>query len=251
MTCEEFSHRVDLVLSGEVRSARVEGRATSRHLAECSVCASVWERVIAFREHLRGTDGAHSADPEVDAARERLRAAFSRRGQPVVRYGSLRTPVGLLFVGLSDHGVCDVTFGDPDEDVYRERLLERAPEVFRDPKALEPVLTELDAYFQGSLERFTIAVDLRSVTEFTWSVLRATQRIRFGRLLSYGEVARRIGSPRASRAVGGALARNPVLIVVPCHRVVAHGGRLGGFTGGLDVKRTLLQIEGHPESLPT
>ena len=119
------------------------------------------------------------------------------------------------------------------------------PEVLRDRDVVELAMTELEAYFQGRLSTFTVPVDLRGVTDFTRRVLRATRRIPFGTLLSYGDVASRIGSPRASRAVGGALGRNPVPIIVPCHRVIAQGGKLGGFTGGLETKRALLQIEGH------
>ena len=170
---------------------------------------------------------------------------FARAGRPPVRYDWIRTPIGLVYVGVSDQGVCDVTFDETSESGYRSRLAHRAPEVFRDRDVVEPVLAELDAYFSGTLRRFTVAVDLRAVTRFTGRVLRATRRIPFGRLLSYGEVAERIGSPSASRAVGGALGRNPVPIIVPCHRVVAHGGGLGGFTGGVETKRKLLHVEGH------
>jgi len=162
-----------------------------------------------------------------------------------VRFSSLQTPVGLVFVGVSDGGVCDVTFNEPNEDRYRDRLAHWASEVSRDHDAVEPVLAQLDEYFSGTLRRFTVEVDLRAITAFTARVLRVTCDIPFGQVLCYGDVANRIGAPKASRAVGGALGRNPVPIIVPCHRVVAQGGRLGGFTGGLRTKRTLLRIEGH------
>ncbi len=244
MTCRELTHRLELLLSGDLTASQFKSSATRRHVAACPDCSSAWERVTEFLALLLAT-GTDADSDAVGAARDHLREAFGRRGQPVVRFDSLGTPVGRVFVGVSDQGVCDITLGDPGEDAYRRRLLQQAPEAFRDPSAVEPALTELDAYFRGRLEQFTHAVDLRGVTAFTRSVLRATRKIQFGQLLSYGDVARRIGAPRASRAVGGALGRNPVPIMVPCHRVVARGGRLGGFTGGLDRKRALLLIEGH------
>lgn len=251
MTCRDLTRRLELLLSGDVTPSQLKSSATRRHLAVCPACSSAWERVTECLGLLRATGSDADSDVAVGAARDHLREALGQRGQPVVRFDSLGTPVGRVFVGVSYRGVCDITLGDPGEDAYRRRLLQRAPEAFRDPSAVEPALTELDAYFQGRLEQFTQAVDLRGVTAFTRSVLRVTRRIRFGQLLSYGDVARRIGAPQASRAVGGALGRNPVPIMVPCHRVVARGGRLGGFTGGLDRKRVLLLIEGHPAGLPT
>jgi methylated-DNA-[protein]-cysteine S-methyltransferase len=181
---------------------------------------------------------------------QRLRTAFGEAGGSSVRFSSLQTPVGLVFVGVSDGGVCDVTFNETNEDRYRDRLARWASEVSRDHDAVEPVLVQLDEYFSGTLSRFTVEVDLRAVTAFTARVLRVTCDIPFGQVLCYGDVANRIGAPKASRAVGGALGRNPVPIIVPCHRVVAQGGRLGGFTGGLRTKRTLLRIEGHAISNP-
>lgn len=102
---------------------------------------------------------------------------------------------------------------------------------------------ELQEYVAGSRRAFTFPVDLAECTGFQWAVLDVTSRIPWGEVRTYGQVARQTGRPRAARAVGGALSRNPVPIVIPCHRVVGSGG-LGGFTGGLGLKRRLLAIEG-------
>jgi len=148
-------------------------------------------------------------------------------------------------VGATNKGVCDVTFGQPSERRYRARLLRQSPEVWRDDAGLEAVTEQLRAYFAGELTRFSLSVDMRQVPPFTARVLQETRKIRFGQVTSYGALAARIGSPGASRAVGGALGRNPVPIIIPCHRVIAQGGRLGGFTGGLPTKRILLGLEGY------
>ena len=165
--------------------------------------------------------------------------------QAAVGYGVTSTPVGPVWVAASPRGVCDVALAVASESEYRRRVAGWAPAARRDPGAVEAALRELDEYFAGRLRRFSVPVDLARVTPFTLRVLRAASRIAYGRVSSYGDLARAIGDPAASRAVGGALGRNPVPIIVPCHRVVTHARRLGGFTGGLDCKRALLQLEGH------
>lgn len=162
-----------------------------------------------------------------------------------VRYDVTESPLGPVWVGVSERGVCDIALDAPSERQYRARLVRWAPDARRDERAVAAALGELDAYFAGRLTRFSVPVDLTRVTPFTLRVLRAAARIAYGRVTSYGELARGIGVSTASRAVGGALGRNPVPIIVPCHRVVTHTRRLGGFTGGIAFKRTLLQLEGH------
>lgn len=103
---------------------------------------------------------------------------------------------------------------------------------------------ELAAYFAGERTGFDVAVRLHG-TEFQKQVWQALRAVPFGATVTYGELAARAGSPRAARAIGQTMARNRLPIVVPCHRVIASGGQLGGFTGGLGVKRALLAIEGH------
>ena len=240
MNCGEFRQRIDAVLAGDIQA----GPSLTHHGESCASCRPQWVRVRAVTASWQAASTGDEPTM-VSRARDSLRQGFVREGRPPVRYDWLRTPIGPVFVGVSDQGVCDVTFDGTTESAYRARLAQVAPEVSRDRDAVEPALTELDAYFSGTLRRFTVAVDLRAVTRFTSRVLGATRNIPFGRLLSYGEVAERIGSPSASRAVGGALGRNPVPIIVPCHRVVAHGGGLGGFTGGVETKRKLLHLEGH------
>jgi len=97
-------------------------------------------------------------------------------------------------------------------------------------------------YLEGKRERFDLSLDLRG-TEFALSVYREVERIPYGETATYSEVARAIGHPKAFRAVGNANAANPLSLVIPCHRVVATGGRLGGYGGGLPMKRQLLMME--------
>jgi O-6-methylguanine DNA methyltransferase len=107
----------------------------------------------------------------------------------------------------------------------------------------KPVIDQFIAYFKGQRVIFTERLDLSRHTPFQRSVWKATQEIPYGKTRSYAEVARIIGKPSAPRAVGQALGRNPLLIIIPCHRVLASDGTLGGFGGGLELKRYLLDLE--------
>ena len=172
-------------------------------------------------------------------------ASKVRASRPVVRFGSLETPVGPVFVAISNSGLFDVAFGVTNQLRYVARLGTRVERALPDQRAVSGVLDQLDSYFSGNVTRFSIPLDLRVPTDFTCRVLRNASRIPFGRTMSYGEIAKRVDSPCASRAVGGALGRNPLPIVIPCHRVIRGDGSLGGFTGGLDIKKHLLRLEGH------
>ena len=244
MTCDQFVRQLDRLLIGDLRVTTV--KVMRRHAAGCDPCGLEWGRVEGLRAVMVSAADDEADDRAVRRARALLRSAFDRAGHPAIRFGQLQTPVGILFVGVTDQGVCDVTFGQSSERRYRARLLLRSPEVWRDDTGLAEVTEELRAYFASELTRFSLSVDLRGVTPFTARVLRETREIQFGQVTSYGALAARIGSPGASRAVGGALGRNPVPIIIPCHRVIAQGGGLGGFTGGLETKRTLLGLEGVP-----
>ncbi len=104
--------------------------------------------------------------------------------------------------------------------------------------------SELDEYFGGRRRTFDLTLDLRALPPFTVSVLDQLARVPYGETTTYGELARRVGHPRAARAVGTVMNRNRIPIVLPCHRVVGSTGDLTGYAGGLDVKQTLLELEG-------
>jgi methylated-DNA-[protein]-cysteine S-methyltransferase len=173
-------------------------------------------------------------------ARESLMNAF----EPSRAYWAwVDAPFGPVFVAKTGKGVCRVSFRRREDellgDLERRSLLPRMA-----PEKLDRERRQLGEYFRGKRRRFEIAVDLRWGTEFQRMVLRAASRIPFGESMRYSDVAKRVGRPNAQRAVGNALGKNPVAIVIPCHRVVASGGGIGGYTGGLDIKRTLMEIEG-------
>ena len=119
------------------------------------------------------------------------------------------------------------------------------PQAAEDPRGLSRAVKLLKEYFAGRTISFGLPVDLDGLTPFQKQVLRATRKVPYGRRETYSAIARRIGRPRAARAVGGALARNPLPIVIPCHRIIAASGALGGFSaaGGTKVKAALLHLE--------
>lgn len=145
----------------------------------------------------------------------------------IMHYGTVATPWGTVGITVSAHGVCRVAF-----DVAGDALLTGVwAEAFAGYLAGRPFFDQLP-------------IDLTGIPAFTQRVLHACRTIPYGTVMTYRELAGALGMPRAARAVGQALARNPVPIVIPCHRVVGAGGRLTGFLGGLDWKCHLLQHEG-------
>jgi methylated-DNA-[protein]-cysteine S-methyltransferase len=180
------------------------------------------------------------------AASERAGASARALGLVDVSYAIEPSPVGDLLVATTPRGLIRIAY-DADESTDRalEELARRvSPRVLEAPAALDPVRRELDEYFAGKRTGFDIPIDWRLHDGFSRRVLRATARIPFGKVLTYGEVAAKAGSPRGSRAAGNALGSNRMPIVVPCHRVVRTGGKIGGYTGGLERKEYLLELEG-------
>lgn len=163
-----------------------------------------------------------------------------------VAYAHADSPVGELLLATTPRGLLTVYYLDRhDEDVVLARIAKRvSPRVLEAPARLDDTRRQLDDYFEGRRHEFELPIDWALVGDFGRRVLGRTAAIPFGKVSTYGEVARDIGSPGAARATGNALGANPMPIVVPCHRVLAAGGALGGYTGGTERKETLLRIEG-------
>ena len=160
-------------------------------------------------------------------------------------YTALRSLWGELLITSSSRGVTGLLFLDseaPREALERMRFRSGAAESVESSSAHHGVLEELAAYDRGELVSFSVPLDLRG-TEFQLATWRELCRIPYGETRSYGDVARSLGRPLAFRAVGMANHSNPVALIVPCHRVIASDGALGGFGGGLDLKRRLLEHE--------
>ena len=154
-------------------------------------------------------------------------------------YKTVDSPFGQLKLVASDKGLTAILW--EKDDPRRVRLGPMQPDP--DNKFLKETEQQLTAYFAGRLKKFTVRLDFKG-TEFQKSVWAALLTIPFGETRSYGEIARQIGRPQASRAVGAANGRNPISIIAPCHRVVGASGKLTGFAGGLEAKDHLLKLEG-------
>jgi methylated-DNA-[protein]-cysteine S-methyltransferase len=181
------------------------------------------------------------------SAARRLSAHLAAEGLADVSYATADSPFGPLLLATTGRGLVRVAFPEEDADSVLERLARRiSPRIVETPAPLDAARRELEEYFTGSRRDFELPLDWTLVSPFGRRVLDATAEIPYGGVLSYAEVAAEAGSPRGSRAAGNALGSNPMPIVVPCHRVLRTGGALGGYGGGLDRKRWLLELEGAP-----
>lgn len=170
-----------------------------------------------------------------------------------IRWHAFETDDGRMFLAATGRGVVFIRWGrEGDDEEFVAELRKRFPdrEPVRDRRGLAQAERRLRAYLRGERAQPDLPVDLQALTPFQRRVLETTRDIRPGEVATYGQVARRIGRPRAARAVGNALARNPVAPVVPCHRVVRSDGSLGGYTGGVERKRKLLALEGEASAAP-
>lgn len=159
-------------------------------------------------------------------------------------YSSFRAdiPGGGVVVAATQEGICRITFGNEKSFLKEIRSIYKGSLILRDDKKLEPALSEIRNYFSGGLTEFASRLDL-SGTDFQKKVWKALLDIPYGKTASYKDVANMIGSPHSVRAVGGACGRNPVPMIIPCHRVIGSDGSLGGYSGGLHIKRALLNLE--------
>lgn len=156
----------------------------------------------------------------------------------MVAYTTINSPVGRLLVAASERGLRCIETERPRHAARRgEQWVEEETPLLRETQR------QLDAYFAAELRDFDLPLDAQG-TEFQQKVWRALLGVGYGSTCSYLDIARRLGDPRATRAVGAANGRNPISIVVPCHRVIGADGSLTGYGGGLEMKRHLLELEG-------
>ncbi len=152
------------------------------------------------------------------------------------RYTRLPTPCGPLLLVINEQGLCHVDFCHSPNPVQIDEIWQL------DEAALAPYAEQFSAYFAGRLRTFELPLAARG-TEFQQQVWQALTQIPYGQTRSYADIADAIGNPKAVRAVGVANGRNPLAIIVPCHRVIGRDGSLTGYAGGLTIKQFLLNLE--------
>jgi methylated-DNA-[protein]-cysteine S-methyltransferase len=176
-------------------------------------------------------------------SRARVKKWFAEEA-PLIQWGKMPSPLGPVFAAVNERGLCALDFGRQENEFLAR--FDPLARLEKNPNAVQRVLAQLREYFAGERSSFNLSIDISQLTPFQRSVLDVACGIAPGQVWTYQRVAQELGRPHASRPVGGALARNPIPIVIPCHRVVASDGSLGGYSGGsgLKAKRWLLRLEG-------
>jgi methylated-DNA-[protein]-cysteine S-methyltransferase len=173
----------------------------------------------------------------------RFREAATAAGLVDVSFDVADTQIGPLLLAVTERGLCRISF-DPEPDRETETLARTfGVRVLRAPRDLDPVRRELDEYFEGRRRDFDLPLDLRGREGFSRDILERLANVPYGEVTTYKSLAVEAGNPRAARAVGTIMNRNPIPIVLPCHRVVGSNGSLVGYGGGLERKRQLLDLE--------
>ncbi|QSZ27324.1 methylated-DNA--[protein]-cysteine S-methyltransferase [Aceticella autotrophica] len=152
----------------------------------------------------------------------------------------LETPIGILKIYLSSKGICHIDIAKVNDDHIFNKKGENS--------RIDECKSQLLQYFDGQLKEFDLKLDIQA-TEFQMMIWNEVKKIPYGEIATYSDIAKNIGKPGASRAVGGVLNKNPIPIIIPCHRVIAKNGRLTGFKWGLKLKEYLLRHEGVKQSV--
>lgn len=229
--CEVVEEAIPALVIGDLCLPDVS--AVESHCAKCADCndmRTAWE--------------AGLSEPELPSEISIPEPAHAL-GMRIGHYGLMESPVGDLLIVVTDDGVADVSYlASHDREERFAELEERGILATERSPLVEPVRDQLREYFDEKRTTFTLPVDFYGVTPFTRSVLEATSTVPFGQVRTYQGIASTIGKPTASRAVGNALGRNPIPVIVPCHRVIRSDGTMGWYTGGSHIKEVLLGIEG-------
>jgi methylated-DNA-[protein]-cysteine S-methyltransferase len=187
--------------------------------------------------------------PLTDSFLDSLASAAVREGLADAVYTTLSTPIGRLLVVQGDNGILRIGFEEESTDAALAHVAAAiGPRIVASDRELAATRDTLSAYLEGDTAELTLPVDLSLVVApFRRAVLETLHReVHRGEVVTYGTLAEHAGNPRAARAVGTACARNPVPLVVPCHRVIPGSGGIGNYGGGVERKRTLLDLEHAP-----
>jgi methylated-DNA-[protein]-cysteine S-methyltransferase len=190
-------------------------------------------------------------DTDLERAVQGVLARAERDGLIDVAYAAVDSPFGELLVARTDRGVVRLALPSergrqrPRDEVLEDLAAYVSPRILESPKRLDEERRELEEYFEGKRDQFEVPVDWAlTPAGFRNRALHAVARIPFGEVRTYAEIAKSAGNARAFRAAGTACGRNPIPLIVPCHRVVQSGGGIGQYGGGPEMKRALLDLEG-------
>ena len=183
------------------------------------------------------------AEKVLAPSRARVKKWFVQEA-PLIQWGEMDCPLGRLFLAVNRQGLFALDFGRQEAD-FLARVDQRA-RLEKNSQVVQEIMLQLRQYFAAERFNFDLPVDLSALTPFQRSVLEVARHIAPGQVWTYHRVAEELGRPHSSRPVGQALARNPIPIVIPCHRVIASNGSLRGYSGGagLKAKQWLLELEG-------
>lgn len=231
--CEVVEEAIPALVVGDLTQA--DESAIAAHVQMCRSCSELLTSCETCMDALEPPDCPDATAPDCTIT------LGLRRG----RYGLMDSPLGDLMIVVTEDGVADIGYlvNHSRDEIFAE-LEDRGILATEGSSPVEPVRDQLREYFAHRRMDFTLPVDLFGVSPFTRDVLRATADVPFGEVRTYQGIASAIGRPSASRAVGNALGRNPVPVIVPCHRVVRSDGSMGWYTGGPHIKERLLDIEG-------
>ena len=161
----------------------------------------------------------------------------------MIAYHDAETPIGRLWIAVSARGLCRIEFEKPEEDFVAGLQRAFSEICVRDGEQITLARLQVEEYLAGRRRAFDLPLDLAGVTPFHRTALRVCGEIPYGQTRTYTDLALALGRPGGARAVGNAMARNPIPLIYPCHRVLRTDGSLGGFRGGLPIKEWLLQME--------